>query len=224
MARQHSLLLCNRFSFTILLGGAGDTVIHPRVIGQIDHVVPFALAVGVVLHAVERQVVQAHLIVAIAHQHLGDGARHELRDGGRCRQLRGGRGGQHGERAGGEGVEVFAVDHGVEHMPVEGQGGLFARAPFAVFENVQRIYAEGEDLVDGRQFGLGKRWLPTARRRPARRSGPTWGAIEVTSRAFGHTSCLSLLGESDYLEVDDFPYAFSDLKNRPREGNFEGFS
>ena len=65
------------------------------------------------LHAVERQVVQAHLIVAIAHQHLGDGARHELRDGGcRC-QLRGGRGGQQGDGAGGEGIEVFAVDHGV---------------------------------------------------------------------------------------------------------------
>ena len=66
------------------------------------------------LHAVERQVVQAHLIVAIAHQHLGDGSRHELRDSGGRRQLRGGRGGQQGDGAGGEGIKVFAVDHGVD--------------------------------------------------------------------------------------------------------------
>ena len=38
------------------------------------------------------------------------------------------------------------------------------------------------------------------------------------------TSCLSLPSESDRLEVDDFPYAFSDLQNRPREGKIEGFS
>ena len=66
------------------------------------------------LQAVERQVVQAHLIVAIAHQHLGDGSRHELRDSGGRRQLRGGRGGQQGDGAGGEGIKVFAVDHGVD--------------------------------------------------------------------------------------------------------------
>ena len=128
MARQHSLLLCNRFSFTILVGGTGDAVIHPRVIGQIEHVFPFALAVRVVLHGVDLQVVQAHLVVAIAHQQLGDGARHELRDGGGRRQLRGGCGGQEGERAGGEGVEVFAVDHGVEHIAVEGRGVFVAGA------------------------------------------------------------------------------------------------
>jgi hypothetical protein len=57
-----------------------------------------------VLHAVERQVVQAHLIVAVAHQHLGDGSRHKLCDRGRRRQLRGHRGGQQGQGAGGEGV------------------------------------------------------------------------------------------------------------------------
>jgi len=170
------------------VGSAEDRVVDPYVVAQVGHVVAFALAVGVVLHAVERQVVQAHLIVAVAHQHLGDGARHELRDGGGCRQLRGDCGGQQGKRAGGEGVEVFAVDLGVEHMAVEGRGGFvtgaqeavhleLACAPIAVFENVQPIYAEGEDLVDGRQFGLGKRWVPTARRRPARRSGPTWGGI-----------------------------------------------
>jgi hypothetical protein len=39
-----------------------------------------------------------------------------------------------------------------------------------------------------------------------------------------HTSCLSLPSESDRLEVYDFPYAFSDLQNRPREGKIEGFS
>ena len=96
------------------VGGAEDRIVDPHVVAQVGHVVAFALAVGVVLHAVERQVVQAHLIVAIAHQHLGDGARHEFGDGGRGRQLRGHRGGQEGESAGGEGVEVFAVDHGVD--------------------------------------------------------------------------------------------------------------
>ena len=96
------------------VGGAEDRIVDPHVVAQVGHVVAFALAVGVVLHAVERQVVQAHLIVAIAHQHLGNGPRHELGDRGRGRQLRGHRGGQQGERAGGEGVEVFAVDHGVD--------------------------------------------------------------------------------------------------------------
>ncbi len=44
--------------------------LDPNVVGQVGHVVAFALAVGVALHAVERQVVQAHLIVTIAYQHL----------------------------------------------------------------------------------------------------------------------------------------------------------
>ena len=96
------------------VSGAEDRIVDLHVVAQVGHVVAFALAVGVVLHAVERQVVQAHLIVAIAHQHLGDGSRHELGDRGGCRQLRGGRGGQQGDGAGGEGIEVFAVDHGVD--------------------------------------------------------------------------------------------------------------
>jgi len=62
--------------------GAEDRIVDTHVVAQVGHVVAFALAVGVVLHAVERQVVQAHLIVAIAHQHLGDGSRHELGDRG----------------------------------------------------------------------------------------------------------------------------------------------
>jgi hypothetical protein len=86
------------------VGGAEDRIVDPHVVAEVGHVVAFALAVGVVLHAVERQVVQAHLIVAIAHQHLGNGPRHELGDGGRGRQLRGYRGGQQGQGAGGEGV------------------------------------------------------------------------------------------------------------------------
>jgi hypothetical protein len=45
-----------------------DRIADLHVVGQIGHVVAFALAVGVVLHAVERQVDQAHLIVAIAYQ------------------------------------------------------------------------------------------------------------------------------------------------------------
>ena len=94
--------------------GSEYRIIDAHVVAQVGHVVAFALAVGVVLHAVERQVVQAHLIVAVAHQHLGDGSRHELRDGGRRRQLRGGRGGQQGDGAGGEGIKVFAGDHGVD--------------------------------------------------------------------------------------------------------------
>jgi len=225
------------------VGGAEDGVVDPNVVGQVGHVVAFALAVGVVLHAVQRQVVQAHLIVAIAQEHLGDGSGHELRDGGGCRQLWGGCGGQQGERAGGEGVEVFAVDHGVdaaaqfhhvfvgfqnqegpverhgdahggvegvarvaegehvavadfvdldeflhrEHLArgfpqdlalgvgvgglqqaVEGRGGFvagaheadhleLARAPFAVFEDLQPVDAEGEELGGGRgrRLGLG---------------------------------------------------------------------
>ncbi len=153
--------------------------------------------------------------------------RHELRDNGGCRQLRGGCGGQQGERSGGEGIEVFAVDHGVdaaaqfhqvfvgfqnqegpvvrhgdahggvegvarvaegEHVAVEGRGGFVAGAhdahhfelacvPFAVFENLQLIDAEGEELGGGWWFGLRKRWVPTARRRPARRSGPAWAPL-----------------------------------------------
>jgi hypothetical protein len=104
------------------VGGAEDGVVDPHVVGQVGHVVAFALAVGVVLHAVERLVVQAHLIVAVAHQYLGDGSRHELRDGGGCRQLRGDCGGQQGKRAGGEGIEIFAVDLGVEHMASRAEG------------------------------------------------------------------------------------------------------
>ena len=96
------------------VGGAEDRIVDSHIVGQVGHVVAFALAVGVVLHAVERKVVQAHLIVAIAHQHLGDGSRHELGDGGGGRQLRGGRGGQQGDGAGGEGIEVFSVNHGVD--------------------------------------------------------------------------------------------------------------
>ena len=86
------------------VGGAEDRIVDPHVVAQVGHVVAFALAVGVVLHAVERQVEQAHLIVAVAHQYLGDGPRHELGDRGRGRQLRGHRGGQQSEGAGGEGV------------------------------------------------------------------------------------------------------------------------
>ena len=93
---------------------AKDRIVDPHIVAQVGYVVAFALAVGVVLHAVERQVVQSHLIVAIAHQHLGDGSRHELGDRGGCRQLRGDRGGQQCDGAGGEGIEVFAVDHGVD--------------------------------------------------------------------------------------------------------------
>jgi hypothetical protein len=115
------------------VGGAEDRIVDPHVVAQVGHVVAFALAVVVVLHAVERQVVQAHLIVAIAHQHLGDGARHELCDGGGGRQLRGGCGGQQGDGTGGEGVEVFAVDHGVDHIAVEGRGGLIRPRPIRGF-------------------------------------------------------------------------------------------
>ena len=64
------------------VGGAEDRIVDPHVVAQVGDVVAFALAVGVVLHAVERQVVQAHLIVAVAYQHLRDGPRHELGDGG----------------------------------------------------------------------------------------------------------------------------------------------
>jgi hypothetical protein len=176
-------------------------MIDPHVVAQVGHVVAFALAVGVVLHAVERQVVQAHLVVSIAHQHLGDGARHELGDRGRRRQLRGHRGGQQGQGAGGEGVEVFAVDHGVDpaaqlhHVfvglqdqegPVERHGDAHGGV-----EGVARV-AEGEhmavaDLVDLDELlhrkhlargvgGGGERWAPAARWWPARRAGPTWGA------------------------------------------------
>lgn len=53
---------------------AEDGVIDPHVVGQVGQLIAFALAVGVALHAVERLVVQAHLVVAIAHEHLGNGA------------------------------------------------------------------------------------------------------------------------------------------------------
>jgi hypothetical protein len=79
-------------------------------------------------------------------------------------------------------------------------------------------------LGGSRRFGSGKSWVPTARRRPARRSSSTWGAFDVASCAFGYTSCLSILGESDGLEVDDFPWTFSNPQKQLREGKIEGFS
>ncbi len=93
-------------------------------------------------------------------------------------------------------------------MAVDGRGGFVAgadeaddlelvRTPIAVFENLQPIDAEGEELGSGRRLGLVKRWLPKAWRRPARRFCLTRGAFDVASCALGHTSCLSLPGESD---------------------------
>jgi hypothetical protein len=90
-----------------------------------------------------------------------------------------------------EGVARVAED---EHVAVEGRGCFVAGAeeaddlglarapiPIAVFENLQPIDAEGEELGGGRR---GDSALPGV-------------AFEMTSRALGHTSCLSLPGESD---------------------------
>jgi hypothetical protein len=57
------------------VGGAGDGNVASHVVAQVGHV------------------------VAVAHEPLADSARHELRDNGGCRQLRGNCGGQQGERA-----------------------------------------------------------------------------------------------------------------------------
>jgi hypothetical protein len=153
-------------------------------------------------------VIQAHLIVAITHEHLEDGARHELRDGGGCLQTRGGRGGQQSECAGGEGVEVFSFDLGVSHMAIEGRGGFVAGAhdaddlsspvPQSLFLKIfSRLMRRAKNWAVAGGLGWGNGGC--LRRGVGRRGDPALPgvAFEVTSRALGHTSCLSLPGEID---------------------------